>query len=326
MTKLFKQLNMLFALISVSLFLCCTCFAEECGLRVTIKDVDKIPFENINVELCKVVDYDGGNYTLMPDFSEFPETGDEVSNVFTVEQAERVYQYVISHDIHGEVKATNSKGFVDYDNLDEGIYLVFERGRQKIAFQPYLVRLPVYTTSGPAYSINSEPKTVSGDTRSLLVMIYWEDNDNAANSRPESLEVTLLKNDSALRKVVLNEGCSWEHTFHLLPKSSAYTVSIPSVKNYVLSEVEEIRDGFVIVLTYEPPKVPSPGGGGGGDDDDDDPPVIPTVKPDEKPGGETEDKIPQTGFKLIPIYTMMVAGALLVIWGMADLYLGREDK
>ena len=29
---------------------------------------------------------------------------------------------------------------------------------------------------------------------------------------------------------------------------------------------------------------------------------------------------------LIGGLVMMVAGALLVIWGMADLYLGREDK
>lgn len=321
MTKLFKQLNMLFLLTYVGVLLCCTSFAQQCGLRVTVKDTDKNPIELINVELCKVADYDGYKYTLTPDFAGFPATGEEVSAVFTVEQAERVYQYVIAEGIQGEIKTTNAHGYTDFDDLDEGIYLVFERGRQKIAFQPYLVKLPVYTSTGTVYFINSEPKTVMGDTKSILVMIYWEDNDNAAGKRPENLEITLNKDGIASRKVVLNEGCHWEHTFHLLPKSSTYDISHSAVPNYILSELEEIREGYMLVFTYDPPKPPSGGGGGGGSDDDEEP-----VKPAEKPTEQGEDKIPQTGFNTIPVYAAMIIGVVMVIGGLADLYLGREKK
>ena len=315
MIKFVRKLNTAFALVFISALLCCTSFAETCGLRVTVRDDQKNPVELINVELCKVADYESGHHTLTPEFEDYTVTGDEVSNVFTVEQAERVYQFVLSKGIHGEIKMTNSSGYVDYNDLDEGIYLVFERGRQAISFQPYLVRLPVYTTEGPVYSINSEPKSVMGATKNVLVMVYWEDNDNAANARPESLDIILAKDTSPVRRVALNEACGWEHTFHLLPRTDEYTLICPDIANYTLSALEEVRGGYIVEYTYTPPYIPDYPD----DDDDYDEPV---VKPEE----ENKDKIPQTGFEIIPVYAMMVVGALMVIWGMADLYFGREDQ
>ena len=81
----------------------------------------------------------------------------------------------------------------------------------------------------------------------------------------------------------------------------------------------------MLTFTYDPPKPPT-GGGGGGDDGDDDEPVKPTEKPVEKPTEKEEDKIPQTGFNTIPVYAAMIAGAVMVVWGLADIYLGREKK
>lgn len=315
MIKFLRKLNTIAALVIVSALLCCTSFAEVCGLRVTVRDEQANPVGFINVELVKVVDYEGGHYNLMPDFEDYPVGGDEVSNVFTVEQAERVYQYVLANGISGEVKITNSSGYVDYGDLDEGIFLVFERGRQAISFQPYLVRLPIYTTDGPMYSLNSEPKTIMGATQNVLVMLSWDDEDNAAGARPESVDITLQRNGTPLRKVALNETCAWEHTFHLLPRTGGeYTLLCPDIQNYTLIDIYTIRNGYIVEYKYTPPVIPEIP-----DDDDDYEPVV-------KPKDEEGDKIPQTGFELIPLYVIMTLGAAMVILGMADLYFGREDQ
>ena len=45
----------------------------------------------------------------------------------------------------------------------------------------------------------------------------WADNDNAAGTRPEEIEVTLYAGKEAVETVILNEKNEWKHTFTDLP-------------------------------------------------------------------------------------------------------------
>ena len=157
------------------------------------------------------------------------------------------------------------------------------------------------------------------DSKSVLVMKQWEDDDNAAGRRPKHIEVTLYRDGAAIRTVVLNERCDWQHTFHMLPGEGEYTVEEKAVRGYEVT-YEETAEGFVIVNTYVPSGKPDR-------PDDPTPPYEPPYEPEQpqEPGQPQEPQLPQTGFRMLPVYVMLICGTLMVIWGLVEVCLGRED-
>ena len=321
MLKLKKQLNRLLALLVCCVLLCCPVSADDqaCSLRVTLLDEADLPVKDINVEICRITDFDGTSHTLAQDFADLSIPADQLAAELTAEQAEQIYQYVIAREREATLKVTNADGYVDYTDLQQGIYLVFERGSQIISFQPYLISLPTVSSDTTYYEIYSQPKVVSADSRSIMVKIEWIDNNNAAGKRPQNVDVvltrdvlSLLSADTAygtpFRRVTLNPQCEWQHTFHMLPLTGDYGVIESPVPEYEYLGCEEVYEGFILTYRYQRGTTPTPGPG-------------PSPKPDPKPDG----KLPQTGFQVWPVYLMLAGGAALVIWGMADLCINKEE-
>ena len=329
MNKMKRQLHRVLALLLGCVLFCCPVFAaEDCSLRVNILDAERNAIAHFNVELLPVTTFDGTSHTLLPEYDTLGLTAAELDADHSAPQAETVYQYMHAKGLSGRAVSTNTYGTADFGRLAQGIYLVFDRGNQVFTFPPYLVELPTQTPDGAVYHLNSEPKTVSTDSQTLLVGIEWLDDDNAAGKRPDSVEVTLLRDTGALsraaedssavrfRSVVLNPACHWQHTFHTLPYGGVYSVEGSTVPEYTLVEIEEVMEGFILYYAYTPsptpPDTPTPPG-----------PFFPDTPSAPSDGGET---LPQTGFRLLPIYALLASGALLVVLGMVDLCLKKEDQ
>lgn len=307
---------------SLILFLCCialcgSAFAATGSLRVTVLD-QEVPVQDIAVELCFVADREGDTYTLTEDFADLHLLPEEMVQMFSVEQAEQAYQYVIQKELEGTILLTDGEGNADFHSLNDGLYLVFERGSQAVAFRPYLITIP----TGDRYGIYSVPKTNSGDVKNIAVFKEWEDNDNAAGKRPESIFITLSHNGTPIRSVTLNEECGWEYTFLMLSAEGEYTVEEADVADYTCT-YEEVFEGFLLTNTYDPK--PTPG--------------KPAPKPEPKPPVEPEEipedpqlpeepqqdpQLPQTGFRMWPVYIMLALGVALTVFGLADVFLGKE--
>lgn len=335
MNKLMKHLHRVFALLICCVFLCCPVFAEDgCSLRVNILDGERGPVEMFNVEICQVTTFDGSEHAFLPEYDGLGFTAAELDGDLSVEKAEAIYQYIYAHEINGTVRTTNANGVANFAVMEKGIYLVFDYGDQILTFQPYLVELPADTVTGPLFHVNSEPKTVSADSRTLLVAVEWIDDNDSAGKRPESVEVTLLRDLSGqthtgsassgtgtpFRSVVINENCRWQHTFHTLPHAGVYSVEGSVVPEYELIEIEEVMEGFVLYYKYTPsqtPNPPNPPQPGPWPNPWPDPP-----QPDSPEGGET---LPQTGFRMLPVYALLGIGAVLVLLGMVDLCV-KEEK
>ncbi|MBR5571141.1 MAG: Cna B-type domain-containing protein [Oscillospiraceae bacterium] len=326
MNKMKRQLHRVIALLLGCVLLCCPAFAAEasCSLRVNIADEQHEPVGRFHVELAPITVMDGGTHTLLPEYEALGITAAELA-ALDPRQAETVYQYIRAMDIPGHMVTTNAYGVANFGALAEGIYLVYDRGDQVFTFPPYLVSLPAETPEGLIYHLNSEPKTVSVDSHTIQVAIEWDDNDNAAGRRPEGVEVTLLRDNTMLlraaasngeatpyRSVVLNEVCLWQHTFLMLPHGSTYSVSGGTVPHYTLVEIEENMEGFVLYYQYTPSTDPTPPG-----------PTPPGPTGPSTPG-TTTPTLPQTGFRMLPVYLLLGLGTVMVLAGMADLCVKKE--
>lgn len=320
-----KQLHRFLLVLLCVLLLCQTVLAVSCSLRVTLTESDGTPVPDIGIELCQVAAFDGERFSLTQEFEALGLSAEELAANPTVELAEQVNQYVLSAEIEGTILATNGRGWVDFTALEEGVYLVFERGNQYVSFQPYLITLPTEQDGQLYYNIHSTPKAVSPDSRSILVMKLWEDDDNAAGRRPNHIKVTLCRNGIAIRTVVLNEKCNWQHTFQMLPGDGEYTIEELPVRNYE-SVCEEVAEGFLLTNTYTPSSDPEYPPVKPDRPEPPDEPDLP-IGPDDTqlPEEPQEPSLPQTGFRMWPVYALLIVGCALVIWGLAEVCLRREE-
>jgi len=265
--RLVMLLSVCFLLLSTAVLA-----AQTASLQVVIKDGAGRPVRDIQVEMLQVAATSGGNTVLTPSFAELGISAEALLADPGADHAEAVYQFVSGRGLIGQAKLTDNAGTLEFTGLQAGIYLVFERGRQSVAFPSFLVVL------SPGQRLTSIPKTSETETGSILVMKLWEDNLNAAGKRPASIRVTLLRDGTPLRRVTLSAANNWQHRFHSLPDSGEYTVQEEAVTGYRVTYISE-RNVWKIINTYQKPTPPPGPGGPGKPDDPDDPPEPP--KPPE---------------------------------------------
>lgn len=261
MSKFRKKLNTLLALaLSVLLLSTTTAFAAgDCRLQVIIENSAEEPVPNINVELLQVAVGEGAACALTPAFSGLGISAQELLSSPGIDYAEQIYQYIYAKELIGQIKHTSAHGTVHFNDLEKGIYLVFERGNQMVAFQPYLVILPSEINGHPETNVISIPKTSESDIRTLLVEKLWEDQMNAAGARPSYVNVTVLRDGVPFKSVTLREANAWLHVFYMLPESGTYTVEEEAITDYQ-AEYIPVAEGYLILNRY----TGTPGGGGGG--------------------------------------------------------------
>ncbi len=105
---------------------------------------------------------------------------------------------------------------------------------------------------------DNDPKTIDIPIRKV-----WKDDDNRANSRPESVEVTLINQNTAqeVATVELNEANSWQAVVRDQPQYDdkgdeiKYTVSEISVPGYEVEIAGSATEGFTVTNTKTTQKI-----------------------------------------------------------------------
>lgn len=222
--------------------------ASPCSLRVFILDHLNKPVPNINVELCRIAGFENGTFSILPEYSNLDISIEDIYGTQDPDIAEKTYQYIQDKELSGTIEQTAFDGIVNF-TVEEGIYLVFERGSQKVAFHPYFVSLPTQINGDMQYHVTSTPKANETDIRTLFVAKLWDDNQNAAGKRPSSIDVTVFRDGIPVRMVTLNQSNNWKHTFFMLPSSGIYTVKESSVSDYE-PEYFPVYKGYIIQNKY----------------------------------------------------------------------------
>lgn len=226
--------------------------------------------------------------------------------------------YVLNSALTSEDSGTTDKsGHLTFPTTEKalrpGLYLVLgERHRQYGNYydaMPFLILLPaqdgeqnewVYDLgASPKHTDHPIPDTPTTVTRRVLKV--WDD-DGAAESRPQSVTVQLLRDGAVYDTVVLSAENGWRWEWTGLDSAYRWTVIELTPEGY---RVTITREGITFVVTNT--QIP----------DSPDTPDTPD-KPDkpDSPDSPGTPTLPQTGQLWWPVPLLLLSGALLLCAGL----------
>ena len=195
--------------------------------------------------------------------------------------------------------ATNGSGYIRFDNLEEGCYLILGNHlleQDLVTFpQPTMVVLPFLQEEEPLYHVQVKPKYERREIFTaveLQVLKVWDDNNDP--QRPEAVTVDLMCDEQLWDTVVLSVDNNWRYTWENLPAMHLWTVVEREPEGYI---VEVSREEMRLVITNYKPEV-----------------LYPT-EPTEPTEPVPPPDIPQTGMLWWPVPVLLLLGLVLVTLG-----------
>lgn len=298
-----------------------------------------------------------GSLTLLPPFNNYPVDLNAASGSDFKGIAGAFDGYILRDKIAPlSVAVTDSEGrltFTAEEEMTPGLYLVGEavhqQGNAQYRSLPFCLMLPMAGTDGELlYNITARPKfsskTEIGEGESFItrrILKKWVDSDKT-ESRPEKIDVTLLKDGEIAEIVSLNKANGWSYTWEKLDSKHQWTVVENAPEGYRVN-IELNGITFLITNTSEeppeedenttvpeesttvpeettrppednPPDTTSPEEGSF---------TIPGDEPTRKP--EEDEKVPNTGQLWWPVPTLIASGLFFIVLGQIKRR-GYEDE
>lgn len=200
-------------------------YAAAGDLCICLRGESDAPIPDIRVEVLQVAVGQGDSAAVTADFSAVCPNAEALTGTDSVLWAQTLYQYALERGLSGQIAVSDARGEAAFSGLADGVYLVLERGGQRITFLPYLVSV---TDAG----LTSAPKLEESGSKCLTVSKVWDDGNDVDGLRPAMVTVTLYRDGGALRKATLSTANGWRHTFSTLPDTGAYTVTEAAVDGY----------------------------------------------------------------------------------------------
>ena len=212
--------------------------------------------------IYRVADMDeAGRFILSSDFEDYPISLKQDTASGWRALAETLAQYVNRDNVpslnHG---STGADGKVTFADLKVGLYLVcgyrYINGDFTYNPEPFLISLPNLNESDTwIYDVKVNCKGEgyydSPETTSIKVLKVWK-NDEDTQSRPEQIEIQLLKNGKVLDTVILSAENSWRHTWTELDADFVWSVTEKTVPNDYTLLISKEGSTYVLTNTYTP--------------------------------------------------------------------------
>ncbi|MGE4276987.1 MAG: Cna B-type domain-containing protein [Lawsonibacter sp.] len=282
----------------------------------------------VTCHIYRVLEKSGTSYVLTSDFfdsgANVKEGTDNRINWADVANTLAVYARANSSSLPFASAATDSSGNCTFSLSEEGAYLILGESRTvnsgTYSFSPALITLPDSdgkATVTAAAKVSYTPWSPAGnDPVDVTVLKVWNDGERE-ELRPDSISVSLLRNDSTNDTVQLSESNHWRYTWSDLDPS--YTWSV--IENSVPSDygVSYSQNGNIWSITNThmadifPENPPSSG--------------ISQENPsttDILPGDTPTTTLPQTGLLQWPIPVMAILGIVLFSLGWWERF-GRRN-
>lgn len=314
---------------------------ESCSLKLSFTVEGGQPMTDVAFRLYRVAELtDAVTFRRIEPFKDYAVTASG-----WLDRAATLAGYVARDNVTPTVSGrTDAEGLVAYGELEKGLYLIVgdskTLGDYVYTPAPFLLSLP-YTTDGvnwesdvethAKYSrryiggggvIPGEPATVQ-----YHVLKVWEDEGDAAEARPGSVTVDLLRDSAVYDTVTLSPDNNWRHDWTGLDADATWQVAEREVEDYTVS-VSQSGITFVITNTYKKPPEDPP------EEEDLEEwkvplanldPEDPEDPKDPEDPGEWEElpdddpplaELPQTGQLWWPVPLMAMGGLLLTCVGI----------
>ena len=267
-----------------------------CSLTIVYQQEDT-PMTGARFRIYRIAEIsENGNLTATQAFSRY-----EVDlTALDSAAAQTLLGYAQLDEIEPDLVLTlDDRGTATAERLATGVYLIAGDRVQTEAGSytctPMIVSLPVEQDGSWNYILTVSPKPAFEPKRETVerkVLKVWNDRGRES-SRPQSIEVSLLRDGEVQETLVLDAANNWRHTWTELDAAYSWTIVETPVSGYTASHETK---GVTTVITNTP-DVPE------------------TTEPTQPPVPE-EPELPQTGMLWWPIPLMAVTGLALIAVGI----------
>lgn len=253
-------ITLLVMVMTASLTVPCVAADQKGKITVKLEDKNQNKIDGTTVSICQIAHLNAVGYYPT---AAFETSGISIAGIVNNPNeltANAIVGYIKENNV--EVSSqVSQKGEVSFSDLDLGIWLVCCDENSKYIFNPYIVFLPCESGGKAYYEVTSTPKVEDNKPDEMNVYVFkkWDDKDNAAKKRPESITVELLNGNTVMASAELNETNGWSYMFLGVKKDGAYSVREKSVVDYKASYSGDAINGFVITNTYAGEKLPDTG-------------------------------------------------------------------
>ena len=258
--------------------------------------VDGEPVEGMAIQIYRVVDVAAnGDVSLCGIFAQYPVdfSGYNQESQHILAQTLNAFAKKDGLKPDGE-ELTNAYGYAVFSNLKPGVFLVasqrLETNKGTYFLSPSLISIPAKLTAEGQwyYSVTALPKGVfrpyaEPQVISNKVVKIWRD-AGSENSRPQAIEVVLLRNGEIYETIRLNAKNNWSYTWEGLYAEDEWLIA------------ELVPDGFHVLIS----------------DDGDITAIINTKEKTVPP----ETDVPDTGVLWWPLPVLVLLGVSLILVGV----------
>lgn len=230
-------------------------FNEKGSIEITLVEKnDNVKIEGAELTIYKVTDAYEENHNLFLKYvSELSSCNVSLEDLESASVTSNIEKCIPS-DYNGISKLTNQDGYVKYDNLDLGLYLIKQTnkvdGFSKI--DSFLAMIPKEIDNSWEYNIKATPKTDIIRVMDINVRKVWNTSNNNTNhgvNLPKSITIELLLNDEVVDTVKLSNENEWKHTWIDLPKSDSYIVREINVPKGWTVTYQKEDNSFIVTNT-----------------------------------------------------------------------------
>lgn len=180
--------------------------------------------------------------------AEYAEYGLSLEQVDDGQSAMDVLAYITEKSIVGSSGYTDDAGYICFENLPLGIYLVAQTG-EVAGFSmtvPFYVCMPSFEDGALQYDVDATPKVDVEILVDLSVKKVWNDD---GEERPSQVKVALYLDEEVYDTVILSEANDWSYVWEDIPKSDAWSVKEIDVPDGYTASYKQDGLSFVVENT-----------------------------------------------------------------------------
>lgn len=214
-----------------------------------IDDDTSKPISGVSVSIYKIANVSEKNHNLYYEYESDVDCTVDINKLDNENITNEIESCILNKDATS-TQISDSKGHIEFRNLDLGIYLIkhTDNVSDGYTFNTFLLNIPMVVDNKFEYDINTTPKIELTKLFDITVYKIWNNPKN--NNIPSKVTIELIKNDIVIDTVELNKESNWSYTWKDMEMSDLYSVKEINVpKDYKVSYRVENNNVFYVTNT-----------------------------------------------------------------------------
>ena len=220
-------------------------------ISVTLKESkeDK-PIKDANITIYKIATVTEKDNNLFYQYQDkITNCQANINNLLNKELSKYLNKCIENLELSSITKTTNKDGFVKFDNLQLGLYLVKQTNKVEgySNIDPFLVAIPKEENNIWIYDIKATPKTDIIRLMDVIVEKKWDIINSS--TRPNEVTIELLKDKEVIDTIILNDENNWTYTWYQIVESESYSVKEKNVPDGYTDTYRQVGNKFIVTNT-----------------------------------------------------------------------------